>query len=398
MPSKKWQRSKTTNRELIKPQTPGPPGVFSIPFLMISLNEICKSLHELAPLSYQESYDNSGLLCGDPTMEVRGVLFCLDCTEAVLEEALAEGCNLIVAHHPLVFTALKTFSKGSYVERILIKALKQDLAIYACHTNLDHVPQGVNARLAQKLGLSAFKILQPKAGLLKKLVTYVPESHVETLREALCSAGAGRIGNYDSCSFGSEGTGTFRGNAASNPFVGKAGNLHREKETRLEVLVETPFEQSILRALRNSHPYEEPAFDLYPLDNRHPGIGSGMIGELEQALTEEEFLLRVKQSLKAGVLRHTAKRARPIKRVAICGGSGRFLLEAAVLAGADAYVTADFKYHDFFDVDGRLLLVDPGHFETEQFTPEIFYEWFQNKFPKFALRLSKRQSNPIHYF
>lgn len=365
---------------------------------MISLNEICKSLHELAPLSYQESYDNSGLLCGEPELSVRGVMFCLDCTEAVLDEAIAEGCNLIVAHHPLVFTALKTFSSGSYVERILIKALKQDLAIYACHTNLDHVPHGVNAKLAQKLGLIACRILQPKAGQLKKLVTFVPESHLESLREALCAAGAGRIGNYDSCSFGTEGTGTFRGNEEANPFVGKAGSLHREKETRLEVLLESPFERSVLKALRTTHPYEEPAFDLYPLDNRHPGVGSGMIGELDQALPEEEFLSHIKQALQAKVLRHTAKRSRPVKRVAICGGSGRFLLEAAVSAGAEAYITADFKYHDFFDVDGRLLLVDPGHFETEQFTPEIFYEWFQNKFPKFAIRLSKRQSNPIHYF
>lgn len=364
----------------------------------MTVKEICDSLEQLAPLPYQESYDNCGLLCGSGEMEVSTVLVCLDCTEAVLEEALSLGCNMIISHHPLVFTALKKFTAQSYVERILIKALKSDIALYACHTNLDNMQDGVNAKLAEKLGLQHGRILQRKKGQLKKLVSFVPATHLGQVETAVFAAGAGRIGNYDSCSFGQEGTGTFRGNEHSNPFLGKAGSLSREKEIRVEFLFEVHLERKVIKALLNNHPYEEPAFDVYSLDNEHPGIGSGWIGELETSMDESEFLEFVKQGLKAKVLRHTSLLSQPIKKVAICGGSGRFLLEAAVSGKADAFITADFKYHDFFDVDGRLLLIDPGHFETEQFTPEIIYEWFQNKFPKFAIRLSKRNINPIQYF
>lgn len=365
---------------------------------MLKIKDITACLEELAPLSLQESYDNSGLLCGDPEWEAKAALLSLDCTEEVVNEAIETGCNLIIAHHPLVFSGLKKITGDSYVERALIKAIQHHIAIYACHTNLDNVKQGVNQKIAEKLGLRDLKVLLPKQGQLRKLVTFVPGTHLRSLREALFEQGAGQIGNYDSCSFGSEGIGTFRGNEKSKPFLGKPMELSQEAEVRLELVYETAHEKTLLEALRNNHPYEEPAFDCYPISNNHPEIGSGMLGSFETALTETEFLNLLKTQLKASCIRHTPKLNKPIQLVAFCGGSGRFLLNRAIARKADAFVTADFKYHDFFDVEGKLLLADPGHFETEQFTPEIFYGCIQNKFPKFAIRLSKINTNPIHYF
>lgn len=360
--------------------------------------DIIQCLEEVAPLSYQESYDNSGLLCGDPDWDCHSVLLCLDCTEDVIDEAIGQGCNLIVAHHPVLFQGLKKLTGGTYVERTLIKAIQNHIAIYACHTNLDNMKAGVNQKLGEKLGLQHLKILSPKTGQLRKLVTFVPSSHLEPLRLALFQSGAGQIGDYDSCSYSSDGTGTFKGNKDANPFIGKALELSTENEMRLEVIYETAHEKRVLQALRNHHPYEEPAFDCYPLGNQHPGIGSGMIGQFPQPMAESEFLVLVKKKLNASCIRHTRLLSQPIQKVAFCGGSGRFLLNQALAQKADAFITADFKYHDFFEVEDRLLLADPGHFETEQFTPEIFYECIQNKFPKFAIRLSKINTNPIHYF
>jgi dinuclear metal center YbgI/SA1388 family protein len=365
---------------------------------MIKIKDITACLEELAPLSLQESYDNCGLLCGNAEWEASSALLSLDCTEEIVDEAIEAGCNLIIAHHPVVFSGLKKITGSNYVERTLIKAIQHNIAIYACHTNLDNVKQGVNQKIAEKLGLRELKVLSPKTGQLRKLVTFVPASHLTSLRNALFQQGAGHIGNYDSCSFSQEGTGTFRGNELSKPFLGKPMELSQETEVRLELIYETAHEQRMLETLKTHHPYEEPAFDCYPISNAHPGIGSGMLGSFESSLSETEFLTLVKTQLKAAYVRHTPFLNKPIKTVAFCGGSGRFLLNQAIARKADAFVTADFKYHDFFDVEGRLLLADPGHFETEQFTPEIFYGCIQNKFPKFAIRLSKINTNPIHYF
>ena len=362
------------------------------------IREIIDALEELAPPVFQESYDNSGLITGDPNAEARAALVSLDCTEEVVAEAVSRGCNLIISHHPIIFSGLKHLTTASYVERTVVAAIKNDIAIYACHTNLDHVRSGVNHRIAQKLGLVNAKILLPKEDLLRKLVTFVPASHHKQVLDALFRAGAGHIGDYDSCSFNLEGEGTFRGGAGTQPFLGKPGELSTEKETRIEVIFHRGQQKPILAALREAHPYEEIAYDIYALHNSHPNVGSGMVGELKAPLGEKEFLDLVKKTFKAGVLRHTALRGKPVKKVAICGGSGRFLLKNAIGAGADAFVTADFKYHEFFDVEGRLLLVDTGHFESEQFTPEIFSELLNQKFSTFAVHLSKTNTNPVHYF
>jgi dinuclear metal center YbgI/SA1388 family protein len=364
----------------------------------MKIRDLIAVLEELAPPVFQESYDNSGVITGDVSLEAGGALLCLDCTEAVVEEAIALGCNLIIAHHPILFGAIKSITPRNYVERTLISAIKNDIVIYACHTNLDHVRQGVNQLICEKLGVKNSRILLPKENLLKKLVTFVPASHHANVLKAVFEAGAGHIGDYDSCSFSQQGEGTFRGAPGTQPFLGKPGELSREPETRVEVVLHRGVQKQVIAALIKAHPYEEVAYDLYSLDNVHPSVGSGMIGDLEKPLKEEDFLNLVKETLRVPVIRHTALRGRSIKRVALCGGSGRFLLKNAINAGADAYVTADFKYHEFFDVEGRLLLADAGHYETEQFTPEIFYRVIRKKFSTFAVHLSKINTNPVHYF
>ena len=364
----------------------------------MTIAQIIAELESFAPTAYQESYDNCGLLTGNKAAEATGALLTLDCTEAVVDEAISNNCNLIIAHHPVIFSGLKKITGASYVERTIIKAIKNDIAIYACHTNLDNVKQGVNKKIAEKLGLENLAILAPRNGLLKKLVTFVPASHHEAVQQALFAAGCGNIGNYDSCSFNIEGTGTFRGNAASQPFIGTPGETSREKETRVETIFETASEQRVIAALTGAHPYEEVAYDIYALENQHPQIGSGMTGELKTAMKETDFLNHVKKTFLVPVVKHTKMLQKDIKKVAVCGGSGSFLLKNAINSGADAYITSDFKYHEFFDAENKLLLIDTGHFESEQFTPEIFYDIIKKKFTTFAIHLSKINTNPINYF
>lgn len=364
----------------------------------MTIGELLTELENFAPLAYQEDYDNCGLLTGNRAMEATGALLTLDCTEAIVEEAIQKKCNLIIAHHPILFSGLKKINGTTYVERTIIKAIKNDIAIYACHTNLDNVRNGVNKKIAEKLGLENTAILTPKTGLLKKLVTFVPGSHHQALLDALFAAGAGTIGNYDQCSFNLEGTGTFKGNAETTPFTGKPNELSREKEIRIETIFELPNESRIISALLKTHPYEEVAYDIYAIGNRHPQVGSGMTGELKVGMNEVDFLNHVKNVFKVPMIKHTEKTGKLIKKVAICGGSGRFLLKNAINSGSDAYITADFKYHEFFDAENRILLIDTGHYESEQFTPEIFYDIIQKKFTKFAIHLSKINTNPINYF
>jgi dinuclear metal center YbgI/SA1388 family protein len=362
------------------------------------INDILSEVEAFAPLVYQEDYDNCGLLTGNKTWEATGALLTLDCTEGVVDEAVEKGCNLIIAHHPVIFSGLKKLTGSGYVERTIIKAIKHDIAIYACHTNIDNVRSGVNRKIGEKLGLKNLSILAQKTGLLKKLITYVPASHHDLVLEALFAAGAGNIGNYDSCSFNTEGTGTFKGNAQSNPFAGKRHELSREQEIRIETIFEIANEQKVLSALLTAHPYEEVAYDVYLLTNKHPQIGSGMTGELENPMTEMDFLNHVKKTFGVPALKHTKKLGKNVKKVAFCGGSGHFLLKNAIGSQADAFITSDFKYHEFFDVDNKLLMIDTGHYESEQFTPEIFYEIINKKFTTFAIHLSKINTNPINYF
>jgi len=365
---------------------------------MTKLKEITDYLEELAPLSLQESYDNAGLIIGDINSNISTVLVTLDITEEVIDEAIKKNAQLIVAHHPIVFSGLKKITGKNFIERSLIKAIKNDIAIYAAHTNLDSIIGGVNGKICEKLELQNCKILQPANGLLKKLVTFIPTDQLESARKAVFEAGAGYVGNYDSCSFSSEGTGSFKGNENSSPFVGEKGKIHSEKEIRLETIFPAYLQRTVIQALLKSHPYEEVAYDIYPIENKFNNIGSGMIGELPDAISEKEFSLQLKTTFNTGVIKHTQLRNKPVKRIALCGGSGAFLLKQAISSKADFFVTGDFKYHQFFDAENKTIVADIGHFESEQFTKELFYELLTKKFPKFAVQLSEANTNPVFYF
>ncbi len=363
----------------------------------MKLKEITDCIEHFAPLAYQESYDNSGLICGNYNMEVTSALICIDSTEEVIDEAIAKGCNLVIAHHPIVFSGMKKINGKNYVERTIIKAIKNNIAIYAAHTNLDNVYNGVSAKMAEKLGLSNCSVLLPKSNLLKKLIVFCPEEAAERVRTALFSAGAGNIGNYDECSFNSQGTGTFRAGERSNPYVGEIGKQHHEKEVKIETIYPAFIESRLLKALFISHPYEEVAYDIIPLANQNDRIGSGLIGELSEEMDSLEFLHHLKKTMAAGGVRYTSINKNKIKKVALCGGSGSFLLEDAIKKGADIFVTADFKYHQFFDAENRIIIADIGHYESEQYTVELFYEILKKKFNTFALLISSTNTNPINY-
>ncbi len=363
------------------------------------VKDIINAIEAFAPPVYQESYDNSGLQVGDPHAAVSGVLLSLDVTEAIIQEAIDRGCNMVVAHHPLIFSGLKRITGKNYVERCVLMAIRNNVAIYAAHTNLDNVQAGVNAKIAEKLGLLNCRILAPKTDVLLKLYTYVPLPQADALRDALFAAGAGTISKYSECSFNTVGTGTFRAAADANPTIGEAGGERQQvPEVKLEVLVTTATQHAVLAALKANHPYEEVAWELIPLPNPAPEIGAGMIGTLPTPLPGAEALQHIKQSLGATCIRHTALPAKPVSRVAVCGGSGSFLLRDAIAAGADIFVTADYKYHQFFDADGKITIADIGHYESEQFTVELFDAILKKKFPNFAVLLSNLSTNPVKYY
>lgn len=365
---------------------------------MTRLKEITAFFENLAPLGLQESYDNAGLTVGDINSEIHSALITLDVTEEVVEEAIQKKANLIVAHHPIIFSGLKKITGKNYVERTLLKAIKNDIAIYAAHTNLDSITGGVNSKICEKLGLQDCRILQPAPGQLKKLATFVPVEHIEQVRTAVFEAGAGTIGNYDNCGFYLEGSGSFRGNENTNPFVGEKGELHFEKEVRFETIFPGYLQAKIIQALISAHPYEEVAYDIYPLENKSDITGSGMIGKLAQPISETAFLHQLKKTFNTGVIKHTMLKEKLVEKVAVCGGAGSFLLNTAIAAGADFFVSGDFKYHQFFDAEKKIVIADIGHFESEQFTKELFYELLTKKFPKFAVHLSEVSTNPVFYF
>ncbi|HVU95050.1 MAG TPA: Nif3-like dinuclear metal center hexameric protein [Puia sp.] len=364
-----------------------------------SIADIVHFLEALAPPAYQESYDNAGLLTGSGNWDCTGVLTTLDATEEVVMEAVSCRCNLIVAHHPIIFGGLKKITGRNYVERTVIAAIKRDIAIYAIHTNLDNVVAGgVNGRIAQRLGIVGGKPLLPREGTLQKLYCFVPSDHLESVRAAVFAAGAGHIGGYSECSYSVEGTGTFTAGVGTNPYVGEPGRRHYEKEGRLEVIVPTHLSREVVQAMIAAHPYEEVAYDLVPLANSHPGVGSGLIGELPAEMGETEFLDRVRREFEVPVIRHTRLTGRPVKKVAVCGGAGSFLISRALAAGANFYVTSDVKYHEFFDANDHLVVADIGHFESEQFTVDLLFEVLQEKFRNFAVLKSVVKTNPIKYY
>jgi len=361
------------------------------------IKDVAAYLESLAPRSYQEAYDNAGLIVGDPDSTVTGVLVTLDCTESVVLEAIKKNCNLIVAHHPIVFKGLKRLTGQNYVERVVILAIQNKVAIYAAHTNLDNVYHGVNQKIASKIGLANTRILAPKSGTLSKLVTFVPESNAEAVLSALHAAGAGQVGAYKNCSFSMPGTGRFEPTEGTNPHIGKAGYPERVSESRIEVILPSHLEAKVLQSLRTSHPYEEAAYYLSRLENHNQEVGAGMIGELAEPIEPLAFLRRLKEQMKVSVVRHTAISDRPIRRIAICGGAGSFLLTEAIRQGADAFVSADFKYHEFFDAEGKITVADIGHYESEQFTKDLFVEVLTKNFATFAINFSETDTNPIFY-
>lgn len=364
----------------------------------MKIKEIVNYLNYYAPLSLQESYDNSGFIIGNSNEKLTGVLITVDVTEEIITEAVEKNCNLIVSHHPLIFKGLRNITGKNYIERTIIKAIKNDVAVYSAHTNIDNIKGGVNTKICQKLGLINCEILSPKPNELKKLITFVPESHIVEVREAIFSAGAGHIGNYDKCSFNISGEGTFRAGTETNPFVGKKNKIHFEKEIRIETIYPKFIENQLITALIKTHPYEEVAYDIYPLDNIFENVGAGMTGFLKKEKTEEEFLQMLKNIFQIKAIKHTNFRNKPIKKVALCGGAGSFLLKKAINSGADIFISGDFKYHEFFDAENKILIADVGHYESEQFTKELFYEILTKKFHNFACFLSEINTNPVKIF
>ncbi len=364
---------------------------------MTKIKDIILELESWAPPAYQESYDNSGLLTGNAGDTVKGVLITLDITESVIDEAIAQKANMIIAHHPVIFKGLKKLTGNHWVERVVIKAIQNNIALYAIHTNLDHIHTGVNKKIAEKIGLRDTAILQPKDNVLQKLVTFVPEENQQAVLDAIHEAGAGHIGNYSHCSFTTTGTGRFMPEEGANPHIGSRNKAEEVRESRVEVIFPGHLSTRILDALKKAHPYDEVAYYFSDLKNQNQEVGAGMIGLLPKPMDPGDFLNHVKSTMGLKVIRHT-KLDRAIKRVAVCGGAGSFLLSDAIRQGADAFISGDFKYHECFEADNRLMIVDIGHYESEVHTKDLIYEFLNEKFTNFAVNLAKANTNPIQYY
>ncbi len=364
----------------------------------MKISEITNYLESLAPKSMQESYDNAGLIVGNPNQEVKNVLVCLDCTEEIIAEAHQKGCELVIAHHPIVFKGLKSITGANYVERVVLEAIKKDIAIYASHTNLDNYNLGVNFQIGQKMGLENLKILAPKRSVLYKLSVFVPLENLDQLSSALFQAGAGSIGNYKDCHFYTKGTGTFRPVEGANPFSGELNELSKVDEVKAEYLVRKHDLGKVLFAMKMNHPYEEVAHDIIALENENQQEGSGMVGDLPEAMNTMDFLAMLKSTFGCGVIRHTRPIKDQVKRIAFCGGAGSFLLPHAKRERADVFVTGDYKYHEFFDAENHLVIADIGHYESEQFTSNLIADILKKKFTTFAVHITGINTNPINYF
>lgn len=364
---------------------------------MTKIKDIIQYLETFAPPSYQEDYDNSGLIVGNRQNELTGAIISLDCIKAVVDEAINKGCNLIIAHHPIVFRGLKKLTGTNYIEQTVIQAVKHDIAIYSVHTNLDNISSGVNKKIADKLGLQHTKILRPKNDTLNKLTTFIPKENTEIVMAKIHEAGAGVIGNYTHCSYRMDGIGTFLPVEEANPAIGEIGQLEKVNEDRVEVIFPAYLRKTILAALFKAHPYEEVAYYLHNLANTDNNVGSGMIGELATSVDSSKFLKQIKINLNTQVIRHTSLVRDEIKKVALCGGAGSFLLKDAIAQNADVFISGDFKYHEFFDADDRIIIADIGHYESEQFTKELIYEKLSEKFTNIALHFTKVITNPILY-
>lgn len=364
----------------------------------MKIKEIIAAIEVFAAPELQEEWDNTGLLTGNDLWECSGVLCALDVTPEIVKEAAERGCNLIVAHHPVIFKGMKRITGKTYVETVVIEAIKAGIAIYAAHTALDNVVLGVNGKIAEMLGLKACKALAPKERLLRRLITFAPHEKTEAVRQALFAAGAGHIGKYSECSFNSKGTGTFKAEAGASPYVGEIGKQHQEGETKIEIVFPAHLERQVVNALLAAHPYEEVAYDIFKMENIYHGIGAGVVGELETEMPEQEFLRHLQNIFKTPCIRHTALLQTPVKNVAVCGGSGAFLIKQAARQGAQFYITADVKYHEFFDAEQNLVIADVGHWESEQYTIDLLHHLIAKKFPTFAVQKTERNTNPVRYF
>ncbi|MCW3112329.1 MAG: Nif3-like dinuclear metal center hexameric protein [Segetibacter sp.] len=364
----------------------------------MKIKDILQVLDDLAPSSYQESYDNAGLIVGDSSLDCTGVICTLDATEEVILEAKQRGCNLVVAHHPIVFSGLKKITGKNYVERAIITAIKNDVAVYAIHTNLDNLLTGVNGKMADKLSLQNRKVLLHKQNNLMKLIVFVPVTEAEQVREAIFKAGGGNIGKYSECSFNIRGKSTFTPGEGTNPHTGEVGKREENDEEKIEIIFPAYLKEKLITAMAEAHPYEEVAYDIIALNNYFQEVGSGLIGELEQPMEITSFLRLVKQQFGLQVIRHTPFTKKEVKKVALCGGAGSFLVKHALSAGADVYITGDTKYHEFFDAEGQLVIADIGHWESEQFTIDLLHDVLHSKFTTFAVLKSEVKTNPVNYF
>jgi dinuclear metal center YbgI/SA1388 family protein len=364
----------------------------------MKIGEVTKCLEDFAPVSLQEDYDNAGLILGNANDDCSGIITTLDVTEDVIAEAASKKCNLIVAHHPIIFRGLKKINGKNYVERSVIDAIKNNIAIYAIHTNLDNVINGVNYKIAQKLNLQKIQVLSPRQNTLKKLVTFSPIANAEEIRNALFVVGAGTIGKYSECSYNVDGVGTFKAGEESDPYVGEIGKRHSENETRIEIIFPAYLQERIIQSLKKTHPYEEVAFDIYSLNNLRDDTGSGLTGDFKEPISEERLLAILKKEFGLSVIRHTAFLNKKITKVAVCGGAGSFLIPEAKAVGAGVYITSDVKYHEFFDAENAILLADIGHYESEQFTIELLTDILQQKFRNFAVLKTEISTNPVIYY
>ncbi|WP_298489094.1 Nif3-like dinuclear metal center hexameric protein [uncultured Maribacter sp.] len=361
------------------------------------VKEITTILEEFAPLNYAESFDNVGLLVGDKNTNVTGILVTLDTLEDVVEEAITKKCNLIVSFHPIIFKGLKKITGANYVERVVIKAIQHNIAIYSMHTALDNNQAGVNAKICEVLGLKNTKILIPQKDTIKKLTTYAPINTIDTIKEALYNAGAGSIGNYSNCSFTTEGTGSYKANENANPVLGEVGKTHYEKEAQINITFSKSKEEKVLNALFKTHPYEEVAYEITTLENKNQNIGMGMVGELKAPAKEKDFLNFVKKQMSASGIRHSKFLGNNISKVAVLGGSGAFAINAAKQSGAQIFISSDIKYHEFYQAESKIVIADIGHYETEQFTKNLLVDYLTKKIPNFAIHLSESITNPIKY-
>jgi dinuclear metal center YbgI/SA1388 family protein len=364
----------------------------------VKILDVINYLEKLVPLSTQEDYDNCGLLVGEKDNLVTNILISLDCTEEIVQEAIDKKCEMVISHHPIIFKGLKKITGSDYVQRTILKAIKNGIAIYAIHTNLDNYRFGVNYQIAKRLGLKNTSILAPKEASLSKLIVYVPEDHVENLSNFLFEAGAGNIGDYSECHFKSIGIGTFKPGFAANPFDGEIGKRSEVREVKTEYLVENSKMRNVLAALFANHPYEEIAYDIVPIENENKYEGAGMIGELDEEISQIDFINKVKELFQCDSIRTTKTQHNSIRKVALCGGSGSFLIQKAKIQKADVYITSDVKYHEFFDADNQILLMDIGHYESEQYTKHLIADILKKNFTKFAIHLTERNTNPIKYW